>query len=289
MYYKNALEKTLEFVENNLTSYFTLDELCRVNGFSRCHFSKMFHVFTGYTISGYIRGRRLSEAAKLLSRTDKKIIEIALDYQFSSQDAFTRSFSNTFGISPARYRKDKTSVKVVRPLDAQNIIWTYGGREMKPEIVELKSMLICGMVYEGKNLNGEIGDLWREFSKRQHEIVSAKDNMKSYGICEPVEENVENLDLEEPNNFKYLAGVEVEDKNNLPEGMSVWEVTHSKYAIFTHIGTVEELGDTYKGIYSKWLPESGYEAVYEYDFELYDKDFKPNQKESKMYIYVPVK
>ncbi|MCH4890352.1 AraC family transcriptional regulator [Acidaminobacter sp. JC074] len=289
MYYKTALEKTLVFVENNLMSPFTLEDLSKVNGFSRCHFSKLFHIFTGYTISGYIRSRRLTEAAGMLLESDRKIVDIALDFQFSSQDAFTRSFTKTFGISPAKYRKDRAYIKMLPPIEAEKIIWTYGGREMKPEIVELKKILICGMVYDGKNLNGEIGELWSDFFKRQGEIKHAVGNMKSYGICEPVEENVENLNLDIQNDFKYLAGIEVDSVEDLPSGMEVWEVTHSKYAVFTHIGSVEGLGDTYKGIYSKWLPESGYEAVYEYDFELYDKDFDPNKASSKMYIYVPVK
>lgn len=122
-----------------------------------------------------------------------------------------------------------------------------------------------------------------------NEIKNSKKNRLSYGICEPLEASVEEVDFDNPKDFKYLAGIEVTDNNNMPVGMEVWDVPHKKYAVFTHIGSVDTLGDTYKAIYSKWLPESGYELVFTYDFELYDKDFDPGSAQSKMYVYIPIK
>jgi len=289
MYYQSALSKTISYVEHNLCESFSLEELTEINGFSRWHFSRVFHLFTGYSISEYIRGRRLSEAAVELVETSHKIIDIALDYQFSSQDAFTRSFTSAYGISPGRFRKLGQRKILINPLDVSKIIWMQGGLEVKPEIIIIEDLKVMGLVYKGKNENQEIGGLWQEFFTRVQEITSSKNNMKSYGICEPLEENVEDVDLDNPNNFKYLAGVEVFDGKKIPKGMEVWDVPHKKYAVFTHKGPVEMLGDTYKAIYSQWLPESGYEVVFTYDFELYDKDFKPGDKKSKMYIYIPIK
>lgn len=289
MYYQSALSKTISYVENNLCESFSLEDLSEVNGFSRCHFSRLFHLFTGYTISEYIKGRRLTEAALMLVETDQRIIDIAIAYQFSSQDSFTRAFSQVYGITPGRFRKQGQRKNLIEPLDVSKIIWMQGGLEVKPEIKTINDLKVMGMVYQGKNQSGEIGVLWQQFLARIPDIKSPKGNMKSYGICEPLEESVEDVDLDNPNDFKYLAGIEVVDDNDVPEGMEVWDVKHNKYAVFTHRGPVEMLGDTYKAIYSQWLPESGYEVVFTYDFEMYDQDFKPGQTDSKMYIYIPIK
>lgn len=289
MYYQSALTKTVSYVENHLCDYFSLDDLNAVNGFSRCHFSRLFQLFTGYTISEYIRGRRLTEAAKSLVETDEKIMSIALQYQFSSQDAFTRAFTKAFGIPPARFRRQGQRKVLINPLDVSKIIWMQGGMEVKPEIVELTHLRVCGLTYKGKNQHGEIPELWQKFIPRMKEIKNPVSNMKSYGICEPLEESVEDVDLDNPNDFRYLAGIEVTSDENIPAGMEVWEVPHKKYAVFTHTGAVELLGDTYKAIYSKWIPESGYEVVFTYDFEVYDEDFKPGDPTSKMYVYIPIK
>lgn len=287
MYYKNALSKTVKYVEENLCEPFSLEDLVEVNGFSQWHFSRLFHAFTGYSISDYIRARRLTEAANELFM-DKKIINIALDYQFSSQDSFTRAFKKAFQITPARYRKNGLKKVLTQPLDINKLVWIQGGQEMKPEVVILKDLKVCGMVYTGKNENGEVPALWQDFLKRIPEISNAKGNGASYGVCEPLEESVDQVNWEVASDIRYMASIEV-TSDHAPDGMEVWSVPHEKYAVFTHIGSVETLGETYKSIYSKWLPESGYEVVFTYDFELYDKDFKPGQEDSKMYIYIPIK
>lgn len=289
MYYQRAIEKTLVYIENSLCLTFTLDDLVLVNGFSRCHFSRLFHLFTGYSISEYIKKRRLSEAAKQLVETDLRIIDIAMVFQFSSQESFTRAFQQLFSLTPGRYRKQGKKENMIEPLDIKKIIWMSGGLEMKPKIVNLQPLKVVGLSYQGMNRNGELPKLWQAFLSRVGEIKSGLGDGKSYGLCEPLEESIEDINLEEPNEIKYLAGIGVSSEEEIPQGMEVWSVTHSKYAVFTHYGSVEGLGETYKAIYSDWLPNSGYEAVFTKDFEMYDQDFKPGQKESKMYIYIPIK
>jgi len=287
MYYQSALKRTLNYIEDNLTENFTLDDLVKVHGFSKWHFSRMFHLLTGYAISEYIRNRRLTQASISLLESDERILDLALDYRFSSQESFTRSFKKLAGVTPGEYRKKGVCLHMMPSLKAENLIWTKGDVEVKPEIVNFEPIYVIGMMYEGKNLNGEIGDLWQTFIGRMDEIDAL--DKGSYGICEPLVEDVKDLDLDNPNDFKYLAGLAVNENAKVPKGMVKWKVDHPLYAAFTHLGDVEEMGDTYKSIYTKWLPESGYDAVYAYDFELYGKDFKPGQADSKCYIYVPVR
>lgn len=289
MYYMKALQVTIDYIESHLYKDFTLSDLEQENGFSRCHFSRLFHLFTGYKISEYIRSRRLTVACERLLHTMDRQVDIALDLQFSSQDAFTRSFKKVVGVTPGQYRKTKQHRFEVAPLNVESIIWIQGGMEMKPIIKTIEKMYIVGMVYEGKNQNNEIPEMWQRFIPRMHEIQHTKGNGRSYGICQPLEEKLEDVDLENPSDFKYLAGLEVSSIEDIPEGMVYWEVKKQKYAVFTHTGSVELLGDTYKAIYSKWLPESGYDVVFTYDFEMYDASFKPGDEQSKMYVYIPIK
>ncbi len=48
-------------------------------GVSRSHLSRIFPVATGCSISAYIRGRRLTEAAKALAEGAPDILSVALD------------------------------------------------------------------------------------------------------------------------------------------------------------------------------------------------------------------
>lgn len=284
MYYRKSLENTVAYIEAHLNEPFTLGDLCRVNGFSQHHFSKLFHLFTGYTISSYIRNRRLSEAGSMLINSHDRIIDIAMSCHFSSQASFTKAFTKAYGLSPSRYRKLNEHHPIIDPLEISKIVYEQNGIEIKPEIVILESFHVIGLSCRSKNENGEIKRLWHDFIKSMDQIENRVSN-ETYGICEQLEGELDFDDLDE---FSYLAGLKV-DSDDAITGMDIWHIPHQKYAVFTHHGSTELLGDTYKAIYLDWLPESGYELAVGYDFEMYDHRFVGDVEASKMFVYIPIK
>ena len=60
---------------------------------------KFFHV-TGDTPSGYLRKRRLTEAAKEILG-GARLVDVGLKYGYSSQENFTTAFRSYFGITPS--------------------------------------------------------------------------------------------------------------------------------------------------------------------------------------------
>lgn len=68
----------------------------------------------------YLRYRRLAFALKEIRDTDRGILEIAMDHGFSSNEAFTRAFKETYGIAPSVYRKKPIPVVLrthINPFD----------------------------------------------------------------------------------------------------------------------------------------------------------------------------
>lgn len=284
-----ALSNTISFIEANLGKSFDLEDLTGVHGYSRSHFSRLFHAVTGVQLSRYVWMRRLQESANALLETDQRMIDVAINFQFSSQESFTRAFTREFGVSPGQYRKERSEKRLQLPIDVSQIV-IRGGNKMKPEVKVLDNWKVMGIVYEGNNENQELKEIWAELGRRSGEIPHQKRDGNWYGLCEPLEEDVNDLDLiNKTYEFRYLAGVEVTDVDMVPEGMTVWEISKQAYAIFPHCGDVEKMGETYQAIYASWLPESGYESVFAHDFELYNHEFKPGETDSKCYIYVPVK
>ncbi|CAH1056665.1 hypothetical protein PAECIP111894_02818 [Paenibacillus pseudetheri] len=60
---------------------------------SKYHFQRIFHVLTGFTVTEYMRNRRLTLAAADLAGSDSKVIDIALKYGYESPEAFATAFS----------------------------------------------------------------------------------------------------------------------------------------------------------------------------------------------------
>lgn len=62
----------------------------------------------------------------------------------------------------------------------------------------------------------------------------------------------------------------------------------SRYAVFSHKGSSENLEDTYRYIYGTYFPKSKLKLAEEADFELYDERFN-DDNDSEMNIYIPIK
>jgi AraC-like DNA-binding protein len=101
----NHVNQVINYIELNLQSTLKVEAVAASASYSRFHIVRLFHVMTGETITNYIRKRRLHEAARELLTTRKTILEIALDYQFQSHEAFSRSFKKAYRFTPRAYRK----------------------------------------------------------------------------------------------------------------------------------------------------------------------------------------
>lgn len=98
----------------------TLSALSKKLGYSECYTSRMFNSISGMTLKDYIRCRKLAFALKEVRDTENKILNIAMKYGFSSNEAFTRAFRNTFGMTPSAYRRCPVPVvlrTIIKPFD----------------------------------------------------------------------------------------------------------------------------------------------------------------------------
>ena len=83
----------------------TLKFLSRKLGYSEFHTTRKFKEISGMQYREYLRLRRLAFALKEVRDSEKSFLDIAFDYGFSSHEAFTRAFKNSYGITPSEYRK----------------------------------------------------------------------------------------------------------------------------------------------------------------------------------------
>ncbi len=81
-----------------------VDDLARVAGLSRAHFSREFRRAFGESPHAYLLTRRLERAAALLRNTDRSVANICFAVGLQSVGSFTTSFTRTYGMSPTAYR-----------------------------------------------------------------------------------------------------------------------------------------------------------------------------------------
>ena len=98
---KNALNYIQKFYDHEIS----VQKAAAQCGFSESHFMKLFKEFTGMSFNAYLVNYRLDLAAKQLSETNLKVIDIAENCGFHNHSYFTRAFQKKYRKTPLAYKK----------------------------------------------------------------------------------------------------------------------------------------------------------------------------------------
>jgi AraC family transcriptional regulator len=278
----NPVSKALWYIESHFATPLSLDDVASMSGVSRYHISRVFAVATGWPVMRYIRGRRLSEAARALADGSARaadILSVALDYGYGSHEAFTRAFRDQFGVTPEAVRAERalTNLTLVEPLRMDKIQHV----ELEPPRFEHRHALLVagiGKRYDCDNLAG-IASQWQRFLPH-FGYVPGQVGQVAYGV-------ISNTD--EAGNIDYLAGVEVVDFSRVGPELTRLRIPEQRYAVFHHRDHISSIRATMFTILNKWLPESGHQVLDAPELERYGEDFDSRTGLGGLEIWIPIK
>ena len=186
MDYVKQLEKAILFIEDNLKENIKVEDVASQAGYSYYHFHRIFEALVGETVGNYLRSRRLTRAANDLLYSENNILDIALGYQFESQEAFNRAFKKVFKVTPGTYRKNRTEVFFggKKQLDIGKLRHLVQGVSMQPQIKETEAILVVGIRRTTTLKKNMVPQMWDEFNPRVHEISHRTEKERGYSICE---------------------------------------------------------------------------------------------------------
>ncbi len=102
---KGTMEQAIEYINQNIASALTVDDICNAVHISKYHFCRKFKKCIGLTVMNYILKTRIISAKSLLEQTSLSVTEISGRCGFSSISYFCRVFKEDTGRSPLEYRK----------------------------------------------------------------------------------------------------------------------------------------------------------------------------------------
>ena len=275
--------KSIDYIEAHLHDKISVHEIAAAAHYSTYHYSRIFKALVGDTPKEYLRKRRLTWAAKRLLTEDVGILELAIECQFDSQEAFTRAFKALFDMTPAQYRKINEPFRLLyrAPFSEQDLDFLQKNISMEPEIIEQPAMKIVGIASQYDDGDLSLPKLWSAFRPYKDSIPN-RVGTDFFGIYEDYEES------EEGTTFVYICSAQVANFDEVPEGMITRELAAQTYARFTHIGPINTLEETLRYIWGSWLPKSNYEYADRPDFELLPAGFNGADPNNKMYLNFPV-
>ncbi|MBN3561190.1 AraC family transcriptional regulator [Aliamphritea spongicola] len=282
---------SIDFIEQHLYDKISVHEIAAASHYSTYHFSRMFKAMVGETPKEYLRKRRLTVAAKRLLSDEASILELAMDCQFDSQEAFTRAFKGLFNMTPAQYRKAQDPFRLLYKdqFSPNDLHYLHNLVTMEPEIILQPATKLIGIASEYDNEALSLHKLWGAFGPNRDRIPNRQgDNF--FGIYESYEEHTatENASDDATVSFVYVCAAPVTDISDVPEGMVARELPEQLYAKFIHRGPVANLDQTLRYIWGTWLPKSDYDYIEKPDFELYMPGFNDADPDNELYLHIPV-
>jgi AraC family transcriptional regulator len=258
------LNQSVNYIEDNLDEEIDFNQAARIACCSTYHYQRMFSYIAGIPLSEYIRRRRMTKAAFELQSSNRKVIDIAIQYKYDSPTSFNRAFQNVHGITPSAARVEGTALKAYPRINFT--ISIKGDAEMNYRIEKKEAFRIIG-VKEHFDMNleeafAQVPLFWQKTVEAGliPEVLEMlnKPPLGLLGVSTSVGDH----------NFDYYIAV-ASDKHT-PDGMSELEVPACIWAIFESVGAMPHaIQDLQKRIITEWLPTSGFEYANAPDIEVY--------------------
>lgn len=102
------MEQVAEFIEKNYASHLQRQDAAKIFGRGVRMFSDAFNKSFGMSFSDYLTQIRLRHAQQMLTETQMRISEIALECGFCDSNYFCAVFRKVYGITPRKYRLERT-------------------------------------------------------------------------------------------------------------------------------------------------------------------------------------
>lgn len=146
--YLTIIQKSIDYIEENLKTEISAKELSEMAGFSVFHYYRLFQNAVGMPVMQYITRRRLLNALYEM-QSGEKMVEIALEYGFETQAGFYKACVREFGYTPTEFLNMSNKKKPYRInlLEEEHIMVSHKRIKEVLKYWELENEKLTDIVY----------------------------------------------------------------------------------------------------------------------------------------------
>ncbi len=149
----------------------TLRALAGRLGYSDFHTTRKFREISGLSLRDYVRLRRLAFALIEVRDQKRRLLDIAVDYGFSSHEAFTRAFKAAYGVTPNAYRRNPVPVVLRTKISTfDRYIFGLGEIGMIKSTEEIKVYYVSMPAHKYLHIKNYESDGYFDFWQKQDKI-----------------------------------------------------------------------------------------------------------------------
>jgi AraC family transcriptional regulator len=241
----------LSYIQENLDRSLSLRELALKARYSPYHFHRVFHAIVGESLQQHMRRLKLERAAHQLRQSHSSVTQVASWAGYFTPESFSRAFAAHFGVPPRRFRE------ATRPyeLPAARVRFDPdGAARLDPPLCTpripvrvdwIPPLHVAAIRHVGPY---EEADEALEKLMRWAEgcgLLRASPKLLGAAYDDPT--------ITHPSRLRYDAAIVLPANARVAKGAARRTLAGGRYAVTTHRGPYESLGDAYKRICGDWM------------------------------------
>lgn len=261
-----GMARALDFIEDHLREPVGVADMAAAVAYSLYHFCRTFKAATHFTPYDYLMRRRIAEAAREVLASERKLIDIAFDYQFNNPETFSRAFKRVLGLQPTQWRKQGAAEdqwpgyrQIMPRLTAAHLEHLQRNAPWRPTIEERPALSLTGVM----TLGDDSAIAWDRLRRELVACSLADTAGDFYGWTWCAADGAEG-------GVTAMLAALADSGISTEAGALVAKTLPARtYLRVPHRGAARDLALTLDYAYHIWLPQSDYRAAMPWYVEHY--------------------
>jgi AraC family transcriptional regulator len=254
----HGLANVTAYIRRHLNEPLDLAELAARAGFSRYHFHRVFRAVVGEPLAAYVRRERLQLAALTLRGRVRCVTAVALDAGYQTHSAFTRAFTEHFGVTPTAFRSDDST-----PVVPHHALPRFRGRAMDVTVVTLPARRLLGLRHVGSYRT--VGEAFERLHALagQRRLIAATTEFLGLSHDDPA--------AAEESELRFDACI-TSDCESVQAPLRLLELAGGRHAVYRHQGPYQLLEHIFDRMFDAVVFSSSFELRDAPCVEMYRND-----------------
>ena len=274
---KELINQSIDYIIQHFNEELSVKDVAEHFHFSEYYFCRCFKAATGESVYEFIKRLKMDQSAvdiKLIK--DRPITDIGLDYGYSASN-YSAAFRKHHNASPTKFRKATNVTGMPNPFYPKGLSGfdTFAGYADKIKIKELEDFTV---IYERAIGNYiDLKEKWLQFIDINMEHIKADTLFIERFYDDPTIAGLESC--------IYDICMTTDEFCNLDNRTII---KGGKYAVYRYEGEIQDIFCSVQGVFSVWLPASGYIMDKRYGLNIYNK-MDRNSETVSMDLCIPIK
>ncbi len=215
------LTTVLNYIEEHINEEMTQEDCAKAAFCSLSNLQKLFRYVFHFSVGEYITKRRMSLAARDI-QSGVSVLDTALNYGYSSSEAFTRAFTRVWGETPSKFKKNRRFTGICPKLNMPVAVQYEG------EIVMRKQF--------------DVSDLYEFIRERKGTYIVTFDSARLMAINENYGHDAGDC---------YIRETVRRVEEQLTDDMVMFRIGGDEFAVITGLSDKQQVIDFAEGVLSQ--------------------------------------